>query len=77
MNTTPIAGETYNQLLARDPDAAAEKLAKGFLHLINNHIPGIYLTEEEFKTVMPLALAKMSEGGGSTDGEDEDTSETP
>ena len=77
MNTTPVAGETYNDLLKRDPDAAAQKLADGFLHLINNHIPGIYLTKEEFQTVMPLALEKMSTPPADSSEPTEDEDETP
>ena len=73
-NTTMYSNETFNELLKRDPDAAAQKLADGFLHLINNHIPGIYLTREEFQTVMPKALEIMSTPASEDDSsEDEDS----
>lgn len=62
-NTTPVAGETFNELLVRDEDAAAAKLAKGILHLINAHVPNIYLTEEEFNKIMPKVIEKLQSGG--------------
>ena len=47
----------FNDLIKTDTELAAGVLKDSFLHIVNNYIPNICLTKEEFDICVDLILA--------------------
>ena len=67
--------KTVNELIAEENfTEAAEVVYQALLYLINNYVPNIELTKEEWDLVAPSVVAKMEEPTTEEE-EDEDTEE--
>lgn len=47
----------FNKLIEYNPELAAGILQQSFIHVVNNVIPGIYLTKDEYKKLIAIILA--------------------
>jgi len=74
-----MAKTNFNDLIKEDPELAAGILQNSFIHVVNNMIPNIYLTKEEYKQLVGIILAgnakdpdevEGSENSGNEGGED-------
>ncbi len=50
-------GKPFNEIYDEDPQLAAGVLKNALIHLVNNYIPGIYLTKDQFKELIDIILA--------------------
>lgn len=52
-----MAKGNFNDLIKEDPELAAGILQNSFIHVVNNMIPNIYLSKEEYKQLVGIILA--------------------
>lgn len=60
----------FNELIKEDPELAAGILQNSFIHIVNNMIPNIYLTKEEYKKLVGIILAGNAKDPDEVEGSD-------
>lgn len=61
----------FNNLIKENPNLAAGVLLNSFRHVVNNMIPNIYVSKEEYKQLVEIILAGEAEDPDEDDGDDD------
>lgn len=67
-----MAKGNFNDLIKEDPELAAGILQNSFIHVVNNMIPNIYLSKEEYKQLVGIILAGKAKDPDEVENTDEE-----